>query len=103
MIPLLIPSYRRVKKKDQYIGILNVNENFIRELVKQAEKKDSLFLHLDRSLPMIYRPADWYNYEIGGYYKRPTNLMRIHETKSQEQALKYADLTQVFRVLNAIS
>lgn len=80
-IPLIVPSYRKTKKKDGYVGILNINETFLIGLSQKAEKADSFFLHLDRCLPMVYKPAPWYDYEIGGYYKRPTNLMRIHESK----------------------
>ena len=46
-----------MQNEDKYIGILNINDNFLIELTKKAEKRDSLFIHLDRSLPMIYKPA----------------------------------------------
>jgi DNA-directed RNA polymerase len=61
-----------------------------------------MFLHLDRCLPMIYTPAPWCDYEIGGYYKRPTNLMRIQDSFLQEKCLKYADLDPVYKILNII-
>ncbi len=62
---------------------------------------DDLFSHLRRSLPMIYRPARWVDYEIGGYYLKPTNVMRVQES-SQEECLKHADLTKVFNVLDVL-
>ncbi len=47
---------------------------------EETDKTDSLFMHLDRSLPMIYRPAKWQDYEMGGYYLRPTHLMRFEDS-----------------------
>jgi len=37
-IPLLIPSYKRTQKKDRFIGVLNVNEDFLMSLSEKAEK-----------------------------------------------------------------
>lgn len=28
-IPLIVPSYRKTKKKDGFVGILNINETFL--------------------------------------------------------------------------
>jgi hypothetical protein len=54
---------------------------------------------------MIYPPAPWYDHEIGGYYQKPTNLMRIHESILQEQCIKYADLSikHVFSLIFSIN
>ncbi len=51
---------------------------------------------------MIYPPADWVDYEIGGYYQKPTNMMRLQGSFLQEKAVKYADLKNVCSVLNTI-
>lgn len=72
------------------------------DLMKQVEKRDNLFIQMDRSLPMIYPPADWVDYEIGGYYQKPTNIMRLQDSYIQKKAVKYADLKSVCEVLNSI-
>ena len=59
-------------------------------------------MHLDRSLPMIYKPANWQDYEIGGYYLRPTHLMRFEDSMLQERSLFNTDLSKVFDILNII-
>ena len=66
------------------MGVLVIDENFVLDLIGQIEQHDSMFIHLDKCLPMIYTPAPWIDHEIGGYYQKPTNLMRIHESNLQE-------------------
>ena len=75
-IPLITQGYKKIPNKDQFLGIININEQFILGLSSKIEKEDSFFMHLDRSFPMCYKPAKWRDYEIGGYYLRPTNFMR---------------------------
>ena len=95
-------SHAKVKGTQRYVGVLKINEDFILTLLDQVEKKDSLFIQLDRSLPMINKPAPWKDYEIGGYYQKPTNFMRIEKLGKQESAIKYADLTKLYEVLDII-
>ena len=65
-IPLLIQSYKRLKK-ESLLSILSVNEHFTNKLVESISKENNLFMHLDRSLPMIYQPAVFNNLpEMGG-------------------------------------
>lgn len=65
---MLIPSYKKSKNNEGYFGVINVNEDFIISLYEQSDKTEGPFMHLDRCLPMIYKPAPWQDYEIGGYY-----------------------------------
>jgi|JI6StandDraft_1071083.scaffolds.fasta_scaffold02813_17 DNA-directed RNA polymerase len=58
---------------------------------------------MDRSLPTIIEPAPWVDYEIGGYYLRPTTIMRYSLSGDQERAVKYADLSRVSGVLDILS
>jgi DNA-directed RNA polymerase len=99
---LITISHAKVKGTQRYVGVLKINEEFILSLLDQVEKKDSLFIQLDRSLPMIYKPAPWKDYEIGGYYQKPTNFMRIEKSGGQENAIKYADLEKMYKVLNIV-
>jgi DNA-directed RNA polymerase len=86
----------------QYVGICKINEDFIMDMVNQIEKRDNMFIQLERSLPMIYKPAPWADYDIGGYYQKPTNIMRIQNSRSQEQAVKHADMAKIFHVLDIV-
>jgi DNA-directed RNA polymerase len=69
-------------------------------MMADLHKGDSPFLHLDRSLPMIYPPAPWEDPEVGGYYLRPTNLIRQTDTPSI--ASKCADLTKLYQIVDTI-
>lgn len=60
-------------------------------------------MHLDRALPMIYPPAKWIDTNIGGYYLKPTNLIRITDQKLQESAAQKANLQELYDVIDNIS
>ena len=103
-IPLVTPGYiRSNQKKNQHVGVLNVDESFLMNIMSKVDKNTSLFVQLDRCLPMIYKPAPWQDYEIGGYYQKPTNLMRMQESLLQENSVKYSDLHKIFNVLDLLS
>lgn len=103
MQSLLTTGYSKIKGKKQYVGVLNVNEEFLIDMLSKIEKKESPFIQMDRCLPMVFKPAPWQDYEIGGYYQKPTNFMRIHESMLQERSIKYADLQPTFDVLDILS
>jgi len=100
---LLTTGYTKIKGKKQYIGVLNVSEQFLVDMITKIEKKEAPFIQIDRCLPMIFKPAPWQDYEIGGYYQKPTNFMRIQESHLQERSIKYADLQPTFDVLDILS
>ena len=103
-IPLVSPGYVRSNvNKNQHVGVLNVDETFLMNIMSKVDKNNSLFVQLDRCLPMIYKPAPWQDYEIGGYYQKPTNLMRMQESMMQENSVKYSDLHRIFNVLDLLS
>jgi DNA-directed RNA polymerase len=52
---------------------------------------------------MIYPPAKWIDTQIGGYYLKPTNLIRIIDQSLQEDAAKRADLSKLYDILDNIS
>lgn len=84
------------------VGVCKINEDLIVKLVNEIERKDSMFIQLDRSLPMIYKPAPWVEFEVGGYYQKPTCVMRLAGSSDQERAAKYADMSRVFQVLDVL-
>ena len=55
------------KKKLNITGILIINEDFILKLIQNLERKDSQWIQMDKSLPMIYKPAKWLDHECGWF------------------------------------
>ena len=53
-------------------------------------------------LPMVYPPRDWVAFDEGAYLQHRNTVMRMHGHRSQADALKRADLTQVFKALNCL-
>lgn len=64
---------------------------------------DDLNLQLERSLPMVYKPAPWKNYFFGGYYLKQTKMAKVHP--QFREAVKYlnrADLSGMCNVLDVL-
>jgi DNA-directed RNA polymerase len=103
---LISLSYNNLKEKskgvNKVVGVCKINEDFMLSVVRDIEKQDSLYIQLERSLPMIYKPAPWVDAEIGGYYQKPTNVMRVENSYLQERAVKVADMSKVYSVLDMI-
>jgi len=53
--------------------------------------------------PMVCHPQPWTDATKGGYLQLSTSLMRTKGVKSQMQALRSADLRQIFRALDTLS
>lgn len=77
MVPLIDVKYQTTENqtKSKYFTIHNAL------LDKVGEDVDDIsMLHLDKALPMINKPAKWIDYEIGGYYLKPTSMVRIESS-----------------------
>jgi len=64
---LLKPENKR-EGKEKTQGYLVFNKGFVEKFMSELDKIHDLNLQLERSLPMIYKPAPWKNYNFGGYY-----------------------------------
>ena len=71
---LLTSAYSKTKTQNKMVGTLQVNEEFVLSLIAKVDQSKSLFIQMDRCLPMIFKPAPWQDYEIGGYYQQPYEL-----------------------------
>lgn len=67
---LLKPTLIKDKRKVKHFGYITFNKAFVEDFITQLDKSYDLNLQLDRSLPMIYKPANWKSYNFGGYYLR---------------------------------
>lgn len=104
-VPLFTLGYAKANSTGStrnLIGVCKVNEDFILNLLNDISKKDSIFVQLSRSLPMIYKPAPWVEFEVGGYYQKPTCVMRLQGSQTQERVVKFADMSKVYNVLDIL-
>jgi DNA-directed RNA polymerase N-terminal len=62
----------------------------------------SLAATTTRHTPMILPPTDWVSPDEGGYRWLKVDLMRCHGSHTQLEALKHANLTEVYDGLNAL-
>jgi len=63
--------------KKKIHGYLTFNRGFVEKFVSELNKIHDLNLQLERSLPMIYKPAPWKNYYFGGYYLKQTKMAKV--------------------------
>jgi len=85
-------------------GYLVFNKSFVEKFISELDKIHDLNLQLERSLPMVYKPAPWKNYNFGGYYLKQTKMAKVHP--QFREAVKYlnrADLTNMCNVLDYLS
>jgi len=100
---LLKPQTERKSKVKQQ-GYLVFNKGFVEKFVSELDKIHDLNLQLDRSLPMIYRPAPWKNYNFGGYYLKQTKMAKVHSNfKEAVKFLNKADISELCHVLDTLS
>jgi len=70
----------QTERKSQYKqqGYVVFNKNFVEKFISELDKVHDLNLQLERSLPMVYQPAPWKNFNFGGYYLKQTRLAKVH-------------------------
>lgn len=94
-------------KKNTYVqkqGFFIFNKSFIEKFVKELDKIHDLNLQLQRSVPMIYKPAPWKNYSFGGYYLKQTKLAKIFNNYNEPiKYLKRSNLQNICNVLDFLS
>ncbi len=58
-VPLITTGYvKGPTQKYMVVGVLNIEDSFLLRLMNKIDKKDSLFVQLDRSLPMVFKPVN---------------------------------------------
>lgn len=74
-------------------------ETFVREL----DKVHDLNLQVERSLPMIYKPAPWKNYYFGGFYLKQTKLAKVApQFREAVQYMARSDLSAICNVMDKL-
>jgi DNA-directed RNA polymerase len=86
-----------VYPKFRKVGMLACHEQVLRILEDEYSKNE---LWHPRLLPMVAPPKPWSSPWKGGYYFVKTCVMRTRGSHKQNDALKSADLTQVYEALN---
>lgn len=90
-------SMDRVLPTQFFIDVWNINESVFMQ-------------HAFHAIPTIIPPAEWKDYNYGGYYselKKDFKLLRLHKNKTifftqYLKKLKQTDLTDVLRAVNAV-
>lgn len=97
---LLRPQTER-KSQFKNQGYIVFNNNFIEKFITELDKLHDLNLQLERSLPMVYRPAPWKNYSFGGYYLKQTKMAKVlPQFREAVNYLSRADLSNLCNVLD---
>jgi DNA-directed RNA polymerase len=58
--------------------MVSFNKGFIQQFMTELDKIHDLNMQLERSVPMIYKPAPWKNFNFGGYYLKQTKMAKVH-------------------------
>ena len=74
---LLKPQVIREGNK-KFHGYIKFNKGFVEKFMSELDKIHDLNLQIERSVPMIYKPAPWKNYFFGGYYLKQTKLAKVN-------------------------
>ena len=79
------------------------NKGFVDKFISELDKIHDLNLQLERSLPMIFKPAPWKNYYFGGYYLKQTKMAKVDPMfREAVQYMRKADLSQISRILDLL-
>ena len=83
-------------------GVVKVSRELARILLGKNydQKTDIVRFILERTLPMICKPAKWQDSETGGYLQQSFSIMRMQGSKLQKVALERADISKICEVLN---
>ena len=101
---LLLKAQVLRQTKNKEIGYIMFNKSFIDHFVSEIDKVHDLNIHIERALPMIYKPAPWKNYLFGAYYLKQTKMTKIIPNfKEAAHLLSKSDISKVCNVLNIIS
>lgn len=97
-------SYQPFRKNStRLINVFVIKDSFIELFGSKLEEDDLNLIHLERALPLIYKPAAWQDINIGAYYSNPSILVKYEDNIYHERALKHSDLSRIYDVVNYLS
>ena len=101
---LLLKAQVLRQSNTKEVGYIIFNKNFIEHFISEIDKVHDLNIHIERSLPMIYKPAPWKNYTFGAYYLKQTKMAKIISNfREAHHLLNKSDISKICNVLNIIS
>ena len=80
-----------------HVGVIVADERVLNVVLRDHEATEAMMPKLK---PMIVTPRPWKSHDDGGYLSVATRVMRSHGSHMQQEAVRQADLTQVYRGLN---
>ena len=93
---LLLKTQVLRQSKTKELGYVIFNKSFIEHFVSEIDKVHDLNIHIERSLPMIYKPAPWKNYTFGAYYLKQTKMAKIISNfREAHHLMDKSDISQI--------
>lgn len=89
-------------KKGKKIGMIMPHPKLIEDMVRQPSPE-----FLTSHLPMVVEPEPWSKFDVGGYIKYPTPLVRMKNNEKDqkiyaEAAIARGDMDQMFKGLDVL-
>lgn len=81
--------------QNKFISVYIVSKLFFNNFIENLYSDNTLFLQLSQALPMIYPPSNWNNFNMGGYFLKPSLVMRASENE-QLGVIQRADMQRVY-------
>lgn len=101
---LLLRTQVLRQSRTKEIGYVLFNKSFIENFISEIDKVHDLNIHVERSLPMIYKPAPWKNINFGAYYLKQTKMAKVMaHFKEANNLLRKGDLSEICNTLNVVS
>ncbi|CAN0467911.1 unnamed protein product, partial [Discosporangium mesarthrocarpum] len=95
--PAFIHEIRSRQHKRRH-GIVALDPSVYNKMMNEDVK----YLVAPRFVPMLVEPRKWDNPDRGAYMRLRCGVMRTRGEKGQREALKMADLSQVYHGLNCL-
>ena len=99
-----ILKYQPIRKAlNKKINTFILDDKFIDIFSKSLDEDDLKFIHMDRALPLVYKPAKWQDMDLGAYYSKPCLLVKFENNSIHERALRYSDMSKIYEVIEYLS
>lgn len=99
----LILEFKNFSSHDKSRNYFKINKHYIDKFHSYLSQSKNEFLQLEQAFPLIYTPAKWESFELGGYYLKPSIFMKCNDNIYQKRALIHSDLSRVYSIIDYIS
>lgn len=89
-----------ITKEKKIFKVYKLREKYLDLLMKNVLGEKTLS-NQGFALPRIFKPAPWESVSFGGYYVKPTQLVK-QVFKHHQEAINNAPMTKLYEILNFI-